>query len=86
MTRAAHGVGLLRLAGGVALTMLAQAANAAYRVNFQEPATKIAQTVYDLHMMMMYICGVIFVGVFGVMFYSIVNHRKATGRVAHSGR
>jgi len=82
MTRAAQGVGLLRLAGGVALTMLAQAANAAYRVNFQEPATKIAQTVYDLHMMMMYICGVIFVGVFGVMFYSIVKHRKATGRVA----
>ena len=82
MTRAAQGVGLLRLAGGVALTMLAQAANAAYQVNFQEPATKIAQTVYDLHMMMMYICGVIFVGVFGVMFYSIVKHRKATGRVA----
>ncbi len=82
MTRAAQGVGLLRLAGGVALTMLAQAANAAYRVNFQEPATKLAQTVYDLHMMMMYICGVIFVGVFGVMFYAIVKHRKVPGRVA----
>ncbi|TAJ22241.1 MAG: cytochrome c oxidase subunit II [Rugosibacter sp.] len=62
--------------------MLAQAVNAAYRVNFQEPATKLAQTVYDLHMMMMYICGVIFVGVFGVMFYAIVKHRKAPGRVA----
>ncbi|MGB4765569.1 MAG: cytochrome c oxidase subunit II [Rugosibacter sp.] len=62
--------------------MLASIANAAYQVNFQEPATKLAHTVYDLHMMMMYICGVIFVGVFGVMFYSIIKHRKAPGRVA----
>ncbi|WP_237218245.1 cytochrome c oxidase subunit II [Rugosibacter aromaticivorans] len=62
--------------------MLTQIANAAYQVNFQEPATKLAQTVYDLHMMMMYVCGAIFVGVFGVMFYSIVRHRKAPGRVA----
>ena len=82
MIRAAQRVGLSRLAVGMALTMLIQAANAAYRVNFQEPATKIAQQVYDLHMTMMYICGVIFVGVFGVMFYTIVKHRKAPGRVA----
>lgn len=70
------------LVGGVALSLLASIANAAYQVNFQEPATKLAQTVSDLHMMMMYICGVIFVGVFGVMFYSIIKHRKAPGRVA----
>ncbi|MDO9448847.1 MAG: cytochrome c oxidase subunit II, partial [Rugosibacter sp.] len=82
MTRAAQRVGVLRLAGGVVLTLLVQVANAAYQVNFQEPATKLAQTVSDLHMMMMYICGVIFVGVFGVMFYSIVKHRKSSGRVA----
>ena len=82
MTRAAQRVGVLRLAGGVVLTLLVQVANAAYQVNFQELATKLAQTVSDLHMMMMYICGVIFVGVFGVMFYSIVKHRKSSGRVA----
>lgn len=82
MTRAAQRVGVLRLAGGVILALLVQVANAAYQVNFQEPATKLAQTVSDLHMMMMYICGVIFVGVFGVMFYSIVKHRKSSGRVA----
>lgn len=82
MTRAAQKVGLLRLAGGGALTVLTQAANAAYQVNFQEPATKIAHTVYDLHMMMMYICGVIFVGVFGVMFYAILKHRKSLGHKA----
>lgn len=82
MTRAAQKVGVSRLAGGMMLAMLTQIANAAYQVNFQEPATKLAQTVYDLHMMMMYVCGAIFVGVFGVMFYSIVRHRKAPGRVA----
>ena len=74
--------GVSHLVGGVALSLLASIANAAYQVNFQEPATKLAQTVSDLHMMMMYICGVIFVGVFGVMFYSIIKHRKAPGRVA----
>lgn len=82
MTREAQGVGILRLAGGVVLATLTQAAQAAYQLNFQEPATKLAREAYDLHMMMMYICVVIFVGVFGVMFYSILKHRKAPGRTA----
>lgn len=68
--------------GGAAVASLAQAAWAGYQLNFQEPATKLAREVYDLHMMMMYICGAIFVGVFGVMFYSVVKHRKSSGRVA----
>lgn len=42
-------------------------------------ATKIAQAQTDLHYMMLYICGAIFVAVFGVMFYSILNHRKSKG-------
>jgi cytochrome c oxidase subunit 2 len=71
-----------RLTGGLVLALLAATAQAAYQINFQEPATKLAREVYDLHMMMMYICGVIFVGVFGVMFYSVFKHRKAPGRAA----
>jgi cytochrome c oxidase subunit 2 len=43
------------------------------------PATKIATEQQDLHVMMLWICGVIFVGVFGVMFYSIFAHRKSKG-------
>jgi cytochrome c oxidase subunit 2 len=35
-----------------------------------------------LHWMILIICAVIFVGVFGVMFYSIVMHRKSRGAVA----
>ena len=43
------------------------------------PVTKIAAAQQDLHMMMLWICGVICVVVFGVMFYSIFAHRKSKG-------
>lgn len=80
MSRETLCVGLSRLLGGVVLALSTTLAQAAYQLNFQEPATKLAREVYDLHMMMMYICGAIFVGVFGVMFYSVFAHRKAAGR------
>ena len=48
-------------------------------LNLQEPATQIAREIFDLHTWMMIICMVIFVAVFGVMFYSIFKHRKSLG-------
>ncbi|BBE10293.1 cytochrome C oxidase subunit II [Mycoavidus cysteinexigens] len=48
-------------------------------LNFQTPVTKIAEGLYGLHTMMLIICLVILVGVFGVMFYSIFAHRKSKG-------
>lgn len=51
-------------------------------LDFQPPATKIAQELYNLHTMMLIICFVIFVGVFGVMFYSVIMHRKSKGHQA----
>ncbi|WP_308418554.1 cytochrome c oxidase subunit II [Chitinimonas arctica] len=53
-----------------------------YQLNLQTPVTKVAQDVYDLHTLLLYICGGIFVVVFGVMFYSIFKHRKAAGHKA----
>lgn len=50
-----------------------------FEMNLQEPATQIATQIYDLHTWMMIICMVIFVAVFGVMFYSIFKHRKSLG-------
>lgn len=47
--------------------------------NLREPVTQIASEIYDLHTMMLLICLVIFVVVFGVMFYSIFAHRKSKG-------
>src|SRR5436190_10144561 len=43
------------------------------------PMTAIAADQQWLHNFMLVICLVIFVGVFGVMFYSIVKHRKSKG-------
>ncbi|MGG1945080.1 cytochrome c oxidase subunit II [Trinickia sp. NRRL B-1857] len=51
-------------------------------INFQPPVTKIAEELYHLHMMMLLLCTVIFIGVFGVMFYSIFMHRKSKGHKA----
>jgi cytochrome c oxidase subunit 2 len=36
----------------------------------------------DLHYIMLVLCLVIFIAVFGVMFYSILKHRKSVGRKA----
>jgi cytochrome c oxidase subunit II len=52
------------------------------QLNFQKPVTQIAEEIYTLHNWMLIICLVIFVAVFGVMFYSIVKHRKSLGHEA----
>jgi cytochrome c oxidase subunit II len=52
---------------------------AVLELNFQPPVTAIASEIYSLHTMMLIICLVIFVAVFGVMFYSIFKHRKSRG-------
>ena len=49
------------------------------QLNFQTPVTPIASQIYSLHTLMLVICLVIFVAVFGVMFYSILKHRKSLG-------
>jgi cytochrome c oxidase subunit II len=49
------------------------------QLNLQAPATQIATDIYNLHTLMMIIIMVIFVAVFGVMFYSIFKHRKSVG-------
>jgi cytochrome c oxidase subunit 2 len=55
---------------------------AAWELNFQAPATQAAQTVIDLHNLMMMIIVVIFIGVFAAMFYSVFRHRKSQGHAA----
>jgi cytochrome c oxidase subunit II len=71
-----------RLIGGLLLALYTALASAAYRVNFQPPVTRIADDIYNLHMLMMYVIVVIFCLVFGVMFYSIYAHRKSVGHKA----
>jgi cytochrome c oxidase subunit II len=49
------------------------------QMDFHTPATQIATEQHWLHVVMMVICGVICLAVFGVMFYSIIKHRKSKG-------
>ena len=58
------------------------AATAHARYNLQEPNSLLGQDIYDLHTLVMWICTVIFVGVFGFMLYAIVKHRKSVGHQA----
>lgn len=52
------------------------------QLNLPLGVTKIAQEQSWLHWYMMIICTVIFLAVFGVMFYSIWKHRKSKGHKA----
>lgn len=49
---------------------------------FQTPASKMAQDIDTLHQVIMWIIVVIFVGVFGFMFYACYAHRKSIGHKA----
>jgi cytochrome c oxidase subunit 2 len=85
MSRA--GKGLMALGAMVVLTA-AQVAHAAgnlaggpatNQLDLHPPITKIATEVHNLHYFMLVVCTVIFLAVFGVMFYSIIKHRKSVG-------
>jgi cytochrome c oxidase subunit 2 len=49
------------------------------QLNLPPAVTKIAEEQQWLHWFMLIVCTVIFVAVFGVMFYSIWKHRKSQG-------
>lgn len=53
-----------------------------HQLNMQAPVTQVGADIYSLHNWMMIVCLVIFVGVFGVMFYSVFKHRKSLGHKA----
>ncbi|ASI92119.1 cytochrome c oxidase subunit II [Vibrio mediterranei] len=73
----------IRLWIGVAAALISQpliAESSGY--NLTKGVTDISNQVYDLHMLIFYICCAIAFVVFGVMFYSIFKHRKSRGAVA----
>ena len=49
------------------------------QLDMPAPVTEIARQQQSLHWFVMIVCLVIFVAVFGVMFYSIIKHRKSAG-------
>ena len=66
---------------GAALSTLPSLALAQNQVNMSPGVTEIGAQIYDLHMLILIICVVIGLLVFGVMFYSIIYHRKSRGVV-----
>ena len=73
---------LQRIGAVTALMPLSALAWAQARYNLQEPQTEIARQMYDLHTVILVACLVICVGVFGMMFYSVIRHRKSVGHQA----
>jgi cytochrome c oxidase subunit 2 len=84
MVRTEFNAGRELLRAGAALAFAAPGVvQAAFDWNLQTPVTPLARQMYDLHTFIFWICVVIFVAVFGVMFYSMLRHRKAVGHRAH---
>jgi cytochrome c oxidase subunit II len=67
------------LAGLTGLT--APAAQAAWTLNMTQGVTDISRRVYSLHMIILWVCTVIAIFVFGWMIVSIVVYRKSRGAV-----
>ncbi len=67
---------------GAALSVAPVPANAAWGLNLPTPVSPIGREILELHNLIMLICLIIFIVVFGFMFYSIYAHRKSTGREA----
>ena len=66
----------------LSLASLSGSASAAWELNLPVGVTPLSSIVYDLHMLILWICVLIGVVVFGAMFYSIVYHRKSRGHEA----
>jgi len=73
-------------AAGLALPALAvndlPGGPAVNQIDLHPPASKMAADIITLHNGMLIVCLVIFIAVFGVMFYSIFKHRKSKGHQA----
>ena len=66
---------------GAALSVISSPAHAAWNLNLRVGVTELSRDIYDLHMLILAICVVIAVAVFGVMIYSIATFRKSKGAV-----
>lgn len=72
-----------RMLSGLALmasSVSAFAEDFAAKYNFQVPVTSTARELLDLHNLIFFIVTAIMLLVMGIMFYSIIAHRKSSGR------
>ena len=77
VTSAIQKLGLLAV--GLLMPVWALANDMTTKYNLRTPASGMAEDIYGLHNFLLIVCLVIFVVVFGVMFYSMWAHRKSRG-------
>jgi len=74
-----------RVLGAIALCVVGLLASGAaladYALNMTPGVTRISRDVYGLHMLILTVVVLIAIGVFGVMIYSMINHRKSKGAI-----
>jgi cytochrome c oxidase subunit 2 len=66
----------------ILMAMQLGSAQADYALNLMPGVTQISNDLFDLHMLILWICVFIGAGVYSVMFYSMYAHRKSKGHVA----
>ena len=78
------GLSSLALAAGLPLAMVSSPVMAQWGVNMTQGITGISRETYGLHMLIFWICVVIGVVVYGVLFYSLIAYRKSKGAIPAS--
>ena len=73
---------MLQGLGSALLLALPFVAQAEYGYNLPVGVTPVSHQIYDLHMLIFYICLAIGAGVFAALFYAIYAFRKSRGAVA----
>ena len=75
---------LLSLVVSLPASVAVAAETSTRQLNMPQGVTEVSQAAYDIHMVMVWVCTVIGVGVFGFMFYVMYAHRKSRGAVAEN--
>ena len=68
-------------AAALAAAALTHAESGWGQLNMTQGVTAMSRRIYDLHMLIFWVCVIIAVVVFGVMIWSIINFRKSQGAV-----
>ncbi len=72
----------IRVASFIGLMLISMQSWAEYQLDLRPGVTTVSQGAYEIHTLVMWICVVIGIIVFGAMIYSIIMHRKSRGHKA----
>ena len=72
----------IRVASFISLMLVSMQSFAEYQLDLRPGVTTVSQGAYEIHTLVMWICVVIGIIVFGAMLYSIIMHRKSRGHKA----